>query len=69
VSCLAQSLGFRWHIAGELFCLPKGAALPITLKAREYEVFTIVPLKVCIVQVVEHYTCNYVFLDKGLKEN
>jgi len=33
------------HRGGELFCLPKGAALPITLKAREYEVFTIVPLK------------------------
>jgi len=34
------------HRGGDLFYLPKGAALPITLKAREYEVFTIVPLKV-----------------------
>lgn len=33
------------HRGGELVNLPKGAALPITLKAREYEVFTIVPLK------------------------
>lgn len=33
------------HRRGELVCLPKGAALPITLKAREYEVFTVVPLK------------------------
>lgn len=26
-------------------CLPKNASLPVTLKTREYEVFTVVPLK------------------------
>lgn len=33
------------HREGELVRLPKGVALPITLKSREYEVFTIVPVK------------------------
>ncbi|KAL5221598.1 hypothetical protein ABZP36_026311 [Zizania latifolia] len=33
------------HIAGEVTCLPKNVALPVTLKSREYEVFTIAPLK------------------------
>lgn len=32
-------------IAGELIYLPNNASLPITLMAREYEVFTIVPVK------------------------
>lgn len=31
--------------AGEVTYLPKDAALPITLKTREYEVFTVVPVK------------------------
>jgi len=33
------------NIAGEVTYLPKAAALPITLKSREYEVFTVVPVK------------------------
>uniref|UniRef100_A0A0E0LWE3 galactinol--sucrose galactosyltransferase n=1 Tax=Oryza punctata TaxID=4537 RepID=A0A0E0LWE3_ORYPU len=33
------------HIGGEVTCLPKNASLPVTLKTREYEVFTVVPLK------------------------
>ncbi|KAM0941673.1 putative glycosyl hydrolase 36, aldolase-type TIM barrel, glycoside hydrolase superfamily [Dioscorea sansibarensis] len=33
------------HIGGELTYLPKDASLPVTLKAREYEVFTVVPVK------------------------
>ena len=32
-------------IAGEVVYLPKDAAIPITLKSREYEVFTVVPVK------------------------
>lgn len=38
----------RWtsiFIAGEVVYLPKNASLPITLKSREYEVFTVVPVK------------------------
>ncbi|XP_027061639.1 probable galactinol--sucrose galactosyltransferase 1 [Coffea arabica] len=33
------------HIHGNLVYLPSNAALPITLMAREYEVFTVVPVK------------------------
>ncbi|KAH7689095.1 Glycosyl hydrolases 36 protein [Dioscorea alata] len=33
------------HIGGELTYLPKDASLPVTLKSREYEVFTVVPVK------------------------
>ncbi|KAI5674635.1 hypothetical protein M9H77_14999 [Catharanthus roseus] len=33
------------HLQGELIYLPNNASLPITLMAREYEVFTIVPVK------------------------
>lgn len=33
------------RIAGELVYLPKDASLPITLKSREFEVFTVVPVK------------------------
>ncbi|KAG5387707.1 hypothetical protein IGI04_029248 [Brassica rapa subsp. trilocularis] len=33
------------HLRGELVYLPKGTSLPITLKSREYEVFTVVPVK------------------------
>uniref|UniRef100_A0A0D9X9A6 galactinol--sucrose galactosyltransferase n=1 Tax=Leersia perrieri TaxID=77586 RepID=A0A0D9X9A6_9ORYZ len=33
------------HIGGEVTCLPKNASLPVTLKSRDYEVFTIVPIK------------------------
>lgn len=30
--------------AGELFYLPRESSLPVTLKPREYEVFTVVPV-------------------------
>ncbi|XP_013622507.1 PREDICTED: probable galactinol--sucrose galactosyltransferase 1 isoform X2 [Brassica oleracea var. oleracea] len=33
------------HLRGELVYLPKDTSLPITLKSREYEVFTVVPVK------------------------
>lgn len=33
------------HVGGEVVYLPKMASLPVTLRAREYEVFTVVPLK------------------------
>ncbi|XP_043703053.1 probable galactinol--sucrose galactosyltransferase 1 isoform X1 [Telopea speciosissima] len=33
------------HLAGVLVYLPKNASLPITLNSREYEVFTVVPVK------------------------
>lgn len=32
-------------LLGELVYLPKDTSLPITLKSREYEVFTVVPVK------------------------
>ncbi|XP_031478729.1 probable galactinol--sucrose galactosyltransferase 1 [Nymphaea colorata] len=32
------------HIAGELVYVPENVSVPITLKSREYEVFTIVPV-------------------------
>lgn len=32
-------------IAGGVAYLPKDASLPVTLKSREYEVFTVVPVK------------------------
>lgn len=33
------------QITGEVVYLPKNATLPITLKSREYEVYTVVPVK------------------------
>lgn len=33
------------HLRGELVYLPKNSTLPFTLNAREYEVFTVVPVK------------------------
>ncbi|XXG72428.1 hypothetical protein AAC387_Pa07g1524 [Persea americana] len=33
------------HLGGEVVYLTKDALLPVTLKAREYEVFTVVPVK------------------------
>lgn len=33
------------HLGGEVVYLPKDASLPVTLKSREYEVFTVVPVK------------------------
>ncbi|CAL5013218.1 unnamed protein product [Urochloa decumbens] len=33
------------HIGGEVVYLPKNASLPVTLRSREYEVFTVVPVK------------------------
>lgn len=33
------------HLGGEVVYLPKNASLPVTLKSREYEVFTVVPVK------------------------
>jgi len=39
-------MSFSWsQFAGEVVYLPKDATLPVTLKSREYEVFTIVPVK------------------------
>ncbi|KAK1293491.1 putative galactinol--sucrose galactosyltransferase 1 [Acorus calamus] len=32
------------HLGGETVYLPKNASLPVTLKSREYEVFTVVPV-------------------------
>ncbi|TYJ01387.1 hypothetical protein E1A91_A13G150100v1 [Gossypium mustelinum] len=34
------------HLGGELTYLPNDATMPITLKARQYEVFTVVPVKI-----------------------
>lgn len=34
-----------YQLAGEVVYLPKDASIPVTLKTREYEVFTIVPVK------------------------
>ncbi|KAG2584709.1 probable galactinol--sucrose galactosyltransferase 1 [Panicum virgatum] len=33
------------HVGGEVVYLPKNASLPVTLRSREYEVFTVVPVK------------------------
>ncbi|KAI4307803.1 hypothetical protein L6164_030946 [Bauhinia variegata] len=33
------------HVAGEVVYLPKDASIPITLKSKEYEVFTVVPVR------------------------
>ncbi|CAO2184082.1 unnamed protein product [Urochloa humidicola] len=33
------------HIGGEVVYLPKNASLPVTLRSREYEVFTVAPVK------------------------
>ncbi|KNA18105.1 hypothetical protein SOVF_073870 isoform A [Spinacia oleracea] len=33
------------HLRGEVVYLPQNASFPVTLKAREYEVFTVVPAK------------------------
>ncbi|KAE8098917.1 hypothetical protein FH972_016943 [Carpinus fangiana] len=33
------------HLGGEVVFLPKDASIPITLKSREYEVFTVVPVR------------------------
>ncbi|KAL9230064.1 hypothetical protein vseg_005457 [Gypsophila vaccaria] len=33
------------HLTGEVVYLPQHASLPITLKAKEYEIFTVVPAK------------------------
>ncbi|KOM46299.1 hypothetical protein LR48_Vigan07g000300 [Vigna angularis] len=33
------------HLGGEVVYLPKDATLPVTLKSKEYEIFTIVPVK------------------------
>uniref|UniRef100_A0A803LQD9 galactinol--sucrose galactosyltransferase n=1 Tax=Chenopodium quinoa TaxID=63459 RepID=A0A803LQD9_CHEQI len=33
------------HLRGEVVYLPENASLPVTLKAKEYEVFTVVPAK------------------------
>ncbi|KAK1606136.1 hypothetical protein QYE76_029809 [Lolium multiflorum] len=53
VSRLLEVAGDGWngdvivysHVAGEVTVLPKDAVLPVTLRPREYEVFTVVPLK------------------------
>ncbi|KAL6999057.1 flavodoxin-like fold protein [Sarracenia purpurea var. burkii] len=46
------------HHAGEVVYLPKDTSLPITLKAREYEVFTVVP--------VEKFSNGAIFAPIGL---
>ncbi|KAK7277007.1 hypothetical protein RIF29_18156 [Crotalaria pallida] len=33
------------HVGGEVIYLPKDASIPITLKSREYNVFTVVPVR------------------------
>nr|XP_043640248.1 probable galactinol--sucrose galactosyltransferase 1 isoform X2 [Erigeron canadensis] len=33
------------HLGGELVYLPKNASIPVTLKPRQYEVFTVIPVK------------------------
>ncbi|KAK4803966.1 hypothetical protein SAY86_003783 [Trapa natans] len=33
------------HLKGEVVYLPDGASMPVTLKAHEYDVFTVVPVK------------------------
>ncbi|XP_057440949.1 probable galactinol--sucrose galactosyltransferase 1 [Lotus japonicus] len=33
------------HVGGEVIYLPKDVSIPITLKSKEYQVFTVVPLK------------------------
>ncbi|KAH6822826.1 seed imbibition 1 [Perilla frutescens var. hirtella] len=53
VDYLPRVAGAKWngdsvvysHLQGDLIYLAKNASLPITLKAREYEVFTVVPVK------------------------
>ncbi|VVB00166.1 unnamed protein product [Arabis nemorensis] len=53
VHYLHKVTNFEWtgdsivysHLKGELVYLPKDTTLPITLKSREYEVFTVVPVK------------------------
>ncbi|KAL0353457.1 UNVERIFIED_CONTAM: putative galactinol--sucrose galactosyltransferase 1 [Sesamum angustifolium] len=53
VDYLPRVAGDRWngdvvvysHLHGELVYLAKNTSLPITLKAREYEVFTVVPVE------------------------
>ncbi|XWS09587.1 hypothetical protein CRYUN_Cryun39dG0002600 [Craigia yunnanensis] len=34
------------HLGGEVIYLPNNATMPVTLKAREYEVFTVIPVKI-----------------------
>ncbi|TVU05380.1 hypothetical protein EJB05_48539 [Eragrostis curvula] len=53
VDYLAKVADHRWngdvivysHIGGEVVYLPKNSSLPVTLRSREYEVFTVVPVK------------------------
>jgi len=33
-------------LAGDLVRLPKGAAIPVTLKVLEFELYTVTPIKV-----------------------
>lgn len=39
------------HRQGKLEYIPKGSTLPLTLKAKEYEVFTVVPVKIIAASV------------------
>ncbi|XP_057983468.1 probable galactinol--sucrose galactosyltransferase 1 [Malania oleifera] len=53
VDYLPRVAGDKWtgdtviysHLGGEVVYLPKDSSMPITLKAKEYEVFTVVPVK------------------------
>ncbi|GJN15859.1 hypothetical protein PR202_gb02803 [Eleusine coracana subsp. coracana] len=53
VDCLAKVADSSWngdvivysHIGGEVVYLPKNVSLPVTLRSRQYEVFTVVPVR------------------------
>lgn len=53
VDCIDQLAGADWngetvvyaHKSGEVFRLPKGASIPVTLKVLEYELFHFCPIK------------------------
>ncbi|KAJ1702439.1 hypothetical protein LUZ63_002218 [Rhynchospora breviuscula] len=53
VDCLRRTADEDWngdvviysHLGGEVIYIPKNVSMPVTLKPREYEVFTVVPVK------------------------
>ncbi|XP_073306209.1 probable galactinol--sucrose galactosyltransferase 2 [Primulina huaijiensis] len=59
VDTLSQIAGSDWngvaivyaHKSGEIILLPKGASLPVTLKALEYELFHFCPVKIIATDV------------------
>ncbi|XP_073225250.1 probable galactinol--sucrose galactosyltransferase 1 isoform X1 [Cicer arietinum] len=42
---MERRYGYIFYLCGELVYLPKDVSIPITLKLRQYEVFTLVPVK------------------------